>query len=110
MIDNPMQVERLLDRLEQGLPFVAGLSPRLAATMRGAAPGLIIPRECQVTWVGYAGDEGGIMCRLELGTAGDGEQFVVSLTQLVIRPGAPMAREIGAYQKHRHKRLRRGQV
>ena len=110
MIDNPMQVDRLLGRLKEAVPFVARPSPALAAIIRGKAPGLSISPECQVTWVGYAGDDGGIMCHLDLGAASTSEQCVVSLTQLVVRPGTPMAREIGAYQKHRNKRLRRVQV
>ena len=107
MIDNSMQVERLLGRLTEAVPFAARLSPALAAMIRGKAPGLTVSPECQVTWVGYAGDEGGIVCRLDLGATSSGEQFVVSLTHLVVRPGMLMAREISAYQKHRNKRLRR---
>lgn len=46
--------------------------------------------------------------RRSAAASGD-KQFFASLTHLVIRPGMPLAREIGAYQKHRRKRLRRGQ-
>lgn len=110
MIDNPAQVERLLGRLEAALPLVLGISPPLAATIQGQAPGMTVPRECQVTWVGYAGDEGGIMCRLQLDDETSNSQFVASLTHLVTRPGTPLAREISAYQKHRRKRLRRSAI
>jgi hypothetical protein len=50
------------------------------------------------------------MCHLELGAASGDREFVVSLTHLVIRPAMPLVREIGGYQKHRRKRLRRGQA
>ncbi len=108
MIDNPAQVERLLGRLEAALPLVLGMSPPLAATIREQAPSMTVPTECQVTWVSYAGDEGGIMCRLQLDDESSNRQFFVSLTHLVTRPGTPLAREIAAYQKHRCKRLRHG--
>lgn len=108
MIDNPAQVKRLLGRLEDALPLVFSISPPLAATMRGEAPGMAVPAQCQVTWVSYAGDEGGIMCRLQLSGGGGDRQFFASLTHLVVRPGTPLAREITAYQKHRRRRLTRG--
>jgi hypothetical protein len=108
MIDNPAQVERLLGRLEAALPLVLSISPPLAAIIQGQAPSMTIPTECQVTWVSYAGDEGGIMCRLQLNDGVGNKQFFASLTHLVTRPGTPLAQEIAAYQKHRRKRLRRG--
>lgn len=108
MIDNPAQVERLLGRLEAALPLVLGISPPLAATIQRQAPSMTVPTECQVTWVSYAGDEGGIMCRLQLNDESSNRQLLASLTHLVTRPGTPLAREISAYQKRRRKRLRRG--
>jgi hypothetical protein len=108
MIDDPAQVQRLLGRLEAALPLVLGISPPLAATIHGQAPRMTVPTECQVTWVSYAGDEGGIMCRLQLNDGSSNRQFFVSLTHLVTRPGTPLAHEIAAYQRHRGKRLRRG--
>jgi hypothetical protein len=51
MIDNPAQVERLLGRLEAALPLVLGTSQPLAATIQGQAPSIMVPTECQVTWV-----------------------------------------------------------
>lgn len=61
-----------------------------------------------MTWVGYAGDEGGIMCRLQLNDRSSNRQFFASLTHLVTRPGRPLAQEITAYQTHRRKRLKHG--
>jgi len=110
MIDNPAQVERLLGRLEAALPLVLGISPPLAATIQGQAPSMTVPTECQVTWVSYAGDEGGIMCRLQLNDGSSNRQFFASLTHLLTRPGTPLAHDITAYQKHRRKRLRRGAI
>ena len=66
MIDNPDQVERLLGKLGEHLPFAAAVSPELADLIRKESPGMDIPRQCQVTWVAYSGDEGGIVCKLAL--------------------------------------------
>ena len=58
-----------------------------------------------VTWISYAGDEGGIMCRST--PAPIQRARFTSITHLRFDPRLPLAREIGAYQKHRVKRLRR---
>lgn len=108
MIDNPAPVGLLLGRLQAALPLVLGISPPLAVTIQEQAPGTTVPRGCQVTRVSYAGNEGSIMCRLELSGGSSNKQFFASLTHLVIRPGTPLTREITAYQKHRRKRLRLG--
>jgi hypothetical protein len=58
-----------------------------------------------ITAVSYAGDEGGIMCRLEIPR---NENAVhISITYLRFDPRLPLAREITAYQRHRMKHLRR---
>lgn len=108
MIDNPDQVERLLGKLDRHLPFEAAFSPALAGVIGKREPGAAVRRRCQVTWVSYCGDEGGIICKLDLGGADGSEEFFVSITHLMVRPSMPLAREIAAYQKHRIKRLRHG--
>lgn len=107
MIDNPEQVDRLLGRLQKNLPFDAGLTPRLAETIRKQAPHSPVPRKCQVTWISYGGDEAGIVCKLDLGDERGSLVFFASITHLIVRPDMPLARDIAAYQKHRIKRLRR---
>jgi hypothetical protein len=108
MIDNPKQVADLLEKLQAALPLPAIIIPRLAATLREQKPGMSIPRECQVTWVTYAGDEGGIMCQLSFtAEAGEEDAFFVSITHLDFDPRLPLAREIAAYQQRRVKRIRR---
>jgi hypothetical protein len=52
------------------------------------------------------GDEGGIVCKLDLGSTVEKAAFT-SITHLRFDPRLPLAREITAYQKHRVKRLRR---
>jgi hypothetical protein len=107
MIDNPGQVERLIAGLTAALPLAAIVTPELAATIRAQSPNLDAPRRCSITWVSYSGDEGGIVCKLDLGREESAKAFFVSITHLAFDPRTPLAREIVAYQKHRIKRLRR---
>ena len=106
MIDNPDQVERLLAKLEAALPVPARVTPELAATLLDNAHALFGSSACSVTWISYAGEEGGIMCRLSFGDESENAVFT-SITHLRFDPRLPLAREIAAYQKHRGKRIRR---
>ena len=104
MIDNFRQVNRLLVTLEENLPIVASMTPQLAARIRQQASGYI-PRQCAVTAVHYLGDEGGIVCKLDL-QGGDGRrEFLASITHLEFDPRQPFAGDVAAYQKHRIERL-----
>jgi hypothetical protein len=106
VIDNLRRVNRLLVKLEESLPIAANMTAQLAATVRQQSSGGYIPRQCEVTAVHYLGDEGGIICRLDL-RGGDGRHgFLASITHLEFDPRQPCADEIAAYQKHRIKRLR----
>jgi hypothetical protein len=107
MIDNPAQVERLLAKLQAALPVPARLTPEAAAMLQAqnAAAGRI-PPVCSITWVSYAGDEGGIMCGLDFGQETE-PAVVTSITHLRFDPRLPLARDITAYQKHRVRRLQR---
>ncbi len=104
MIDNPIQMQRLLAQLQAALPLPARATPELAAMLKtkniaGATA------TATITAANYAGDEGGIMCSLEIPT---NENTVhVSITHLRFDPRLPVAREITAYQRHRVKHLKR---
>lgn len=106
MIDNPVHVERLLARLQAALPLPARVTPELAGTLRANDTTTNITPACSITWVSYAGDEGGIMCRLDFGQESQ-SPAVVSITHLHFDARLPLAREIAAYQKHRVKHLQR---
>ena len=106
MIDHPEATERLLAQLEAALPIPARLAPELQASLRGQNAGTAIPASCQVKWVTYMGDEGGIVCKLDLGPDVEKEAFT-SITHLRFDARLPLARDIAAYQKHRVKRLKR---
>jgi hypothetical protein len=104
MIDHPEQVERLMERLGAALPIPARLTPEIQMTLRQQR-GVTVPTNCSVTWISYAGDDGGIVCRLEA-AAETAEAVFASITHLRFDPRLPVTREIVAYQKHRVKRLR----
>ncbi len=108
MIDNPHQVERLLAKLTEALPVPARVTPELAVTLQQADAAGPIPRACSITSVNYAGDEGGIMCKLDFGPAQENAIYT-SLTHLRFDPRMPLTRDITAYQKHRVKRIQRFQ-
>jgi hypothetical protein len=104
MIDDPLEVERVIARMKASLPLVAEATPALMATLREQAPK---SRKASIDRVDYAGDEGGIVCGVHFDGADDSRAFHVSLTHLTIAPGQPLWREIEAYRKRRIKRLRR---
>lgn len=106
MIDNPDQAERLLARLQAALPLPARVTPELAATLQTKNTKSGIPSTCSITWISYAGDEGGIVCRLDFAQEIEMAAFA-SITHLRFDARLPLARNIAAYQKHRVKRLRR---
>jgi hypothetical protein len=102
MIDNPDQTDRPLAKLDAALPVSARMTPELAAALQAPNPA----QNCTITWISYAGDEGGIVCGLDLAQESN-SATVVSITHLRFHPNLPLARDIAAYQKHRAKRLRR---
>jgi hypothetical protein len=106
MTDNPVTVEDLLERLTAALPMPARLTPELQPSLAGQTIGATIPADCMITLLHYMGDEGGILCKLDLGPDIKNAAFV-SITHLRFDARLPLTRAITAYQKHRVKRLRR---
>ena len=107
MLDNPDQVDSLVAELRESLPIFATATPELAALIRKQIPEIDPSRRYTITQVDYAGDEAGIVCKLELGPESDDKAVFASITHLRIGDPVALARRIAAYQKHRVKRLRR---
>jgi hypothetical protein len=107
MIDNPDQVERLVAKLRESLPLLATVTPEVAAVICEQSPAADPLRRYPITRVDYAGDEGGIVCKVELGPENVDRALFASITHLRFGQTEPIARQIAAYQKHRVKRLRR---
>ena len=106
MIDHPETTERLIAKLNAVLPIPARLTPELQVSLRGQNADTTIPAQATITWISYAGDEGGIVCKLNLGPNVEKAAFT-SITHLRFDARLPLAREIAAYQKHRVKHLQR---
>ena len=106
MIDNPVQVERLIAKLRAALPISATATPAAMALLKELAAGIDLPPSCQITGIHYAGDEGGIVCKLDFGNEPEQKVFFASITHLAFDRRLPLAREITGYQKHRTKRVR----
>lgn len=103
VIDNPVQMQRLLALLQEEIPLPARTTPELAAMLKTQNVANAAST-ATITAVNYAGDEGGIMCRLEI--PANENAIHVSITHLRFDPRWPLAREITAYQKHRVKHLK----
>ncbi len=106
MIDDPRKTEQLLFSLEAALPLESRIGPQLVAILKDKIPNLKPLQRCQISRVFYTGDEGGIVCGLELPEADAGEVYLASITHLLFDPRLPLARPIALYQKHRVKRIR----
>ncbi len=63
VIDNPVQVQRLLAQLQAALPVQTRATPELTAMLK-AQNISNASSAAAITAVSYAGDEGGIVCRL----------------------------------------------
>jgi hypothetical protein len=105
MLDDPEKTERLFTALRTSLPFEVRLTPVLAAQLQSRRVALDAHSPQRVTEVAYFGDEGGIVCHLDPG--GGRDVILASLTHLLIPPTHPLATEVGPYQKHRIKKLKK---
>src|SRR3954453_4467436 len=94
-------------KLKAALPLPALATPTLLAQLREQAPGLDLSPHCQITEIYYAGDEGGILCKLDFGQEDTDAAFLVSITRPTFDRRMPLARAISDYQKPRIKRIRR---
>ena len=82
VIDNPLQAHLLIAKLKAALPLPALATSPLLAQLHEQAPGRDLSPRCQITGIHYAGDEGGILCKLDFGTEDADPVFFVSITHL----------------------------
>ena len=100
MIDNPDQVDRLIATLRQSLPLFATVTPEVAAAMISEESPAADPlHRYAITRVDYAGDEGGIVCKVELGPENGDRALFASITHLQFGRAGSIGRQIAAYQK-----------
>jgi hypothetical protein len=90
----------MIDRIRRFLPVIAYARPRLLASIRKLEPNPQSGHPLKVTSIFYAGEEHGIMCRLELsGDAYPAAVFVVPLSYVHFDRLHPISREITAFRK-----------
>ena len=106
MIDDPEKTGRLLGELKASLPIETRLSQNLIRTLSKQSPDLVIPASCSVVSIFYTGEEGGIVCGLDIGGSETKVPHFVSITHLGFDRHTPLFRQIAAYQRHRIKKLK----
>ena len=107
MIDDLEKTNFLLEKLKTVVPIEARLSPSLMRLLAEKSPETPIPEKCNVIDVFYTGDEGGIICSLDIGGQRTQHAHLVSITHLGFHRNTPLSREIDLYQRHRTKKLKR---
>jgi hypothetical protein len=108
MIDDPRKTQQLLAALGAALPFEVLLTPALQRALRSQSPPINAVERQTVCNLHYAGDEGGIVCKLD--DAGGKSVAFVSLTHLIVPRSNPLAAEVARYQKRRVRRLGRSRA
>src|SRR5271157_1390156 len=106
MIDDLEKANFLLQKLKTVVPIEAWLSPSLMRLLAEKSPQIPIPERCNVIDVFYTGDEGGIICCLDVGGPQTRDANLVSITLLGFHRNTPLSREIDLYQRHRIKKLK----
>ena len=103
MLDIPEKVESLMSRLKSSLPIQTTISSYLVRDLSDKSPGVTIPKRCNIVDVVYAGDQGGILCCLDIDSK---DPYLVSITFLSFNRHHHLTREIEAYQRHRIKKMK----
>ncbi len=104
MIDDPLQVTALMQKMKAHLPIPAQATNALVRNLRASAVNIASKRRMQIEKVMYLGDEGGIGCVLKVPGQED-TAVVVSLTHLRLPSAHPLAPDVRAYQIARTKKL-----
>jgi hypothetical protein len=107
MIDDPDKTKKLIAEMDAYLPLTARLSQSLKGMIRRQVAPIIPPEQCRVVEIFYMGDEGGILCRLELDGQDTHDPIIVSITHLDFNRRCSLYRQIDGYQKHRVKKLKK---
>lgn len=102
-IDDPRQVQELLEKMEYHLPISAEIKRPVARRL--SRQGINIPphRQVIIDKIFYHGVDGGIACSIQ--SPGGKEAIVISLTHLKVRYGHPIIKEIRAYQRERIRKI-----
>jgi hypothetical protein len=107
MIDNRVEVKKLMEKMEAALPIPVHLNNNLSRSLRESHNIKIKPTQVvQIKQIHYMGDEGGIGCSLTSKSLEKAKQaFIVSLTHLRIKRTHLLYEEMRAYQLKRIRKL-----
>jgi hypothetical protein len=94
----------LVRKMKAQLPVPARPTSTMVRALQDQGRKIARDQELSIQDVFYAGDEGGIMCGMELSEDAK-EALVVSMTHLQVDLHHPLAKEIRAYQRERMRRL-----
>jgi hypothetical protein len=102
MTDTNQRTEHLVQKLRRALPLAAYGRPVLTSALRRSLACPDVAARVMVTDIFYAGEENGLMCRINVqGKTGQQVLVVAPIAQLAFNRRQPAAREIAAYCKRR---------
>ncbi|MBD2364647.1 hypothetical protein H6G36_26320 [Anabaena minutissima FACHB-250] len=105
-IDDYNAAKALVAKLKESLPIKARAGKEFLKTLKKQGANADPNREFEIDFVGYSGDEGGIMCGLkEPNHPESPDKYVSSITHLKIDLHHPLASEVQAYQRQRIHKL-----
>ena len=105
-IDDYNAAKALTEKLKENLPIKARAGKEFLKTLKQKGVNADPDREFEIDFVGYSGDEGGIMCGLkEPNNPESEEKYVSSITHLKIDPNHLLAAEVQTYQRQRIRKL-----
>ncbi len=107
MIDDRIEVEKLMKLMEAALPIQVYLTNRVSHSLRESHNVKIKTTQAvQIGHIIYLGDDGGIGCALISKSLEKAKQaYITSLTRLRVNRTHPLYKEIRAYQLKRVKKL-----
>ncbi len=103
MLDNAKKTGTLVTSLKAAVPFEVELTPEVIEFLSTQQPAIVIKPQQIVSEISYAGDEGGIMCRIhpkELNNA-----IIISISHVRMDRKQPLGAAVFDYQKDRAKNL-----
>src|SRR5260370_39533442 len=105
MLDNPEKTTRLLPALKAAAALEVEVLPSVVKYLQSDNLAITNPTRQVVSYLSYAGDEGGIVCHIV--PEGKREALIMSLTHVHVPRTNPHARAVIDYQKHRIKKLKK---
>ncbi|MFI0844802.1 hypothetical protein [Mesorhizobium sp. IMUNJ 23232] len=106
MIDGLEKTNRLLAELTASLPLEARPTRDAVRALAEHLSERTAVTRCTIEGLHYAGDEGGIVCKLNIEGQNTERAIYISITHLIFERKTPLFRQIDAYQRHRVKKLR----